>query len=49
MTPPTSSGSLESKAFEEPDEIRTPPKTRIGIVRFGGKSVARFTFEPGWR
>jgi hypothetical protein len=35
--------------FDAPDETRTPPKTRVAVVRLGGQTAARFTFEPGWR
>lgn len=40
---------LSSKSFEAPDETRTPDKTKIEVLRLGGATVARFTFEPGWR
>jgi hypothetical protein len=35
--------------FDSPDETRTPPKTRVDVVRTGGATAARFSFEPGWR
>ena len=41
--------SIESKTFDQPDEQRTPDKTTIDVVRFGGAEVGRFTFQPGWR
>jgi hypothetical protein len=37
-----------TKSFDAPDETRTPPKTKVEVVRMGG-TAARFTFEPGWR
>lgn len=40
---------LIKKSFDSPDETRTPPKTRVEVVRFGAESAARFTFQPGWR
>lgn len=40
--------SLSSKSFDQPDETRTPDRTRVDIVRLGGASVARLTMEPGW-
>ena len=36
-------------SFDEPDEVRTPPKTRVEVVNLGGTSAARLTLEPGWR
>lgn len=41
--------SLEKKSMDSPDETRTPPKTKIDIVRVGDAELGRFTFEPGWR
>lgn len=38
-----------SKSFDVPDELRTPPKTRVAVVDLNGDKVARLTLEPGWR
>jgi hypothetical protein len=40
---------LSSKSFDAPDETRAPDKTKVDVVRLGGATVARFTFQPGWR
>jgi hypothetical protein len=40
---------IETKTFDEPDERRTPDKTRVDVVRLGDTEVGRFTFQPGWR
>jgi mannose-6-phosphate isomerase-like protein (cupin superfamily) len=40
---------VESRVFDSPDETRSPEKTRVDVVRMGGSSAARFTFEPGWK
>jgi mannose-6-phosphate isomerase-like protein (cupin superfamily) len=40
---------VEVREFDAPDETRTPDKTKIDVVRMGGTTVARMTFEPGWR
>ena len=40
---------VTAKSFDTPDETRTPDKTRVEVVRVGGNTVARFTFQPGWR
>jgi quercetin dioxygenase-like cupin family protein len=37
------------KAFENPDEVKTFPKGRFEIVRIGGMSIGRATYEPGWK
>jgi hypothetical protein len=39
----------ECRDFAEPDEVREFPKGRLEQVKIGGASVARATFEPGWR
>ncbi|NED97986.1 cupin [Phytoactinopolyspora alkaliphila] len=41
--------NLERKSFDQPDESRTPEKTKVDVIRLGGTSVARITFQPGWR
>ena len=35
--------------FDEPDETRTPDKTRVEVVRTGEATAARLVFEPGWK
>jgi hypothetical protein len=40
---------LHARGFDAPDETRTPEKTQVEVVRMGDTTVARFTFEPGWR
>jgi quercetin dioxygenase-like cupin family protein len=46
---PVSISTLETKSHDTPDEVRTPSKTRVEVVRLGGFTLGRFTFEPGWR
>lgn len=40
---------LNVKHHGAPDEVRTPEKTRIEIVRLEGVTLGRMNFEPGWR
>jgi hypothetical protein len=40
---------LEARGFDSPDETRRPHETKVDVVRMGGTTAARFTFEPGWR
>jgi mannose-6-phosphate isomerase-like protein (cupin superfamily) len=49
MSAPMSVSRLEAKSHDTPDEIRTPDKTRVEIVRLTGSTIARLTMEPGWR
>jgi hypothetical protein len=37
------------KRFEKPDETRLFEKGRFDIVRIGGMTVGRATYEPGWK
>jgi quercetin dioxygenase-like cupin family protein len=40
---------MTKRSFDNPDEVRTPPKTKVEVVDIDGAKVARVTFEPGWR
>ena len=36
--------------FDSPDEVRSPDKTTMHVVRMGeGTTAARLTLQPGWR
>lgn len=37
------------RRFEEPDEVRELTLGRFEIVRLGGMTVGRATYQPGWR
>src|SRR5881394_1109776 len=37
------------KSFESPDEVRTFEKGRFELVRVGGMTIGRATYEPGWK
>jgi EutQ-like cupin domain len=37
------------KRFENPDEVRTFDKGKFEIVRLGGMTIGRATYEPGWK
>jgi quercetin dioxygenase-like cupin family protein len=37
------------KRFETPDEVREMVKGKFEIVRLGGMTIGRATYEPGWR
>lgn len=41
--------SFEVKSHAQPDEVRTPDKTRIEVVRLTERVIGRFTLQPGWR
>lgn len=35
--------------FEAPDEVRVLQKGRFELVRIGGMTIGRATYEPGWK
>jgi len=37
------------KRFEAPDETRVMTKGRFEIVRLGGLTIGRATYQPGWK
>lgn len=37
------------KRFEQPDELRQLKKGKFEIVKIGGMTVGRATYEPGWK
>ena len=37
------------KQFEQPDEVRIFEKGKFEIVRIGGMTIGRATYELGWR
>ena len=37
------------KRFESPDDVRTFEKGRLEVVRIGGMTIGRASYEPGWK
>ena len=37
------------KRFEQPDEVREMKLGRFEVVRLGGMTIGRATYQPGWR
>ncbi|OLE51179.1 MAG: cupin [Acidobacteria bacterium 13_1_20CM_3_53_8] len=40
---------VELKRFDDPEETRVFEKGRFDIVRVGGLTIGRATYEPGWK
>jgi len=40
---------LVLRRFEQPDETREMIKGRFELVRLGGLTIGRATYQPGWR
>lgn len=49
MATPVSVSTFEVKSHDSPDEVRSPEKTRVEVVKLEGYSIGRFNFQPGWR
>jgi hypothetical protein len=43
------SQKAEVKSFGKPDEVREFPKGRLELIKLGGGTIGRCTFQPGWR
>src|SRR5579872_6507484 len=41
--------NVDLKRFDHPDEVRTFEKGRFEIVRIGGMTIGRATYQPGWK
>ena len=37
------------KSFDAPDEVRVMEKGKFELVHLGGITVARATYDPGWK
>jgi hypothetical protein len=37
------------RRFETPDDVREMVKGRFEIVRLGGLTIGRATYQPGWK
>lgn len=37
------------RRFDRPDEVREMPLGRFEVVRLGGLTIGRATYDPGWR
>ena len=40
---------VEVRDFSTPDEVRSPERTTVELVKLGGGEIGRYTFQPGWR
>src|SRR5262245_33122621 len=49
MTTPVTVTKFQVRSHSSPDEVRTPHRTRLEVVRLEGFTIGRFTLEPGWR
>jgi quercetin dioxygenase-like cupin family protein len=43
------SPAVDLRRFDETDEVRTFEKGELRLIRIGGLTLGRATYEPGWR
>ena len=46
---PTTASKMEKKNFSAPAEVRPFEKGKVEVLQIGDHTVARATFEPGWK
>jgi quercetin dioxygenase-like cupin family protein len=49
MATPLAVTQFVVKSHSSPDEVRSPAKTRVEVIRLEGFTLGRLSFEPGWR
>jgi len=49
MSTPVTVTQFQVRSHGAPDEVRTPDKTRVEVVKLNGYTIGRFNFAPGWR
>ena len=37
------------KSFNNPDDVRTFPNGKLELIKIGGATIGRATFQPGWK
>lgn len=47
--PTITAEKAEIKSFGKPDEVREFPKGRVEVIKVGGATIGRATFQPGWK
>ena len=40
---------VETKSLNSPEEVRTFDKGKLELIKIGGATIGRATFQPGWR
>ena len=41
--------NLYKKSFDDADEIKSPPKAHVEVVKLGNMNASRLVLQPGWR
>ena len=49
LMPASGTAKAELKDFGSPDEIREFPLGKVELLKIGGATIGRATFQPGWK
>jgi hypothetical protein len=41
--------NLYAKNFSDADEVKTPPKARVEVVKLNNINASKLVLEPGWK
>jgi hypothetical protein len=41
--------TFQKKRFEKPDQMTSPPKAKVEVVKISDLSLTRTTYMPGWK
>ena len=41
--------NLYKKSFDDADEVKSPPKAHVEVVKLGNMNASRLVLQPGWR
>ena len=41
--------NMYKKSFNDADEIKTPPKAHVSVVKLGTMNASKMVLEPGWK
>ena len=41
--------TMYKKSFSDADEIKTPPKAHVSVVKLGDMNASKLILEPGWK
>ena len=41
--------NMFKKSFNDADEVKTPPKAHVSVVKLGTMNASKMVLEPGWK
>ena len=40
---------LYARNFDNANEVKSPPKTKVAVVKLGNVNASKIILEPGWK